>query len=103
MRASFAKRIAAFALDWILIAGYLVVLAMVSSTLASGPLRDEWQALISSSVRMELLAFVTAILPVVLYYMILESSEGGATWGKRRMGLRVVNTSGERIGRRADG
>ena len=48
---------------------------------------------------MEILAFVTAILPVILYYTIAESSEGGATWGKHSMGLRVVHMSGERLSR----
>lgn len=49
--------------------------------------------------RMDLLAFVTAVLPVILYFTLQESSVGGATWGKRRMGLRVVHMSGERLSR----
>lgn len=96
---NFFRRIAAFALDYLLIAGYLVVLAIVSSILAFGPLKDGWQGLVSSPERMDCLAFVTAILPVILYFTLLESSEGGATWGKRCMGLRVVHVSGERLSR----
>lgn len=76
---NFFKRITAFALDYLLIAGYLVVLAIVSSILAFGPLKDRWQGLISSPERMDCLAFVTAILPVILYFTLLESSESGAT------------------------
>ncbi len=96
---NFFRRIAAFALDYLLIAGYLVVLAMVSSILALGPLKEGWQVLMSSPERMDLVGFVTAILPVILYFTLLESSESGATWGKHRMGLRVVHRSGERLGR----
>lgn len=96
---NFFRRIAAFALDYLLIAGYLIVLAIVTSILAFDPLKDRWQGLISSPERMDCLAFVTAIFPVILYFTLLESSEGGATWGKRRMGLRVVNMSGEHLSR----
>ena len=96
---NFFRRIAAFALDYLLIAGYLVVLAIVSSILAFGPLKDGWQVLESSPELMDLVGFVTAILPVILYFTLLESSESGATWGKNRMGLRVVHMSGERLGR----
>ena len=96
---NFFRRIAAFALYYLLITGYLVVLAIVGSILAFGPLKDGWQGLISSPERMDCLAFVTAILPVIFYFTLLESSEGGATWGKRRLGLRVVHMSGERLSR----
>ncbi len=96
---NFFRRIAAFALDYLLIAGYLVVLAIVSSILAFGPLKDGWQVLKSSPELMDLVGFVTAILPVILYFTLLESSESGATWGKNRMGLRVVHMSGERLSR----
>ena len=40
---NFFRRIAAFALDYLLIAGYLVVLAIVGSILALGPLKDGWR------------------------------------------------------------
>lgn len=96
---NFFRRIAAFALDYLLIAGYLVVLAIVSSFLTFSPLKEEWQGLISSPERLDFLAFLTSILPVILYFTLLESSKGGATWGKYRMGLRVVHMSGERLSR----
>ena len=96
---NFFRRIAAFALDYLLIVGYLIVLAIVSILLAFGPAKDRWQGLTSSPERMDCLAFFTAILPVILYFTLLEGSEGGATWGKRRMGLRVLHITGERLSR----
>jgi hypothetical protein len=94
------RRVAAFALDYVLIVGYLVILAAAGSALAFGPVGDSWQELVGSPGRVDLLAFVAAILPVILYFTLLEGSQGGATWGKRRMRLRVARTSGERLGRR---
>jgi len=94
---NFSRRIAAFALDYLLIAGYLAILATVASILAFGPLEDRWQVLMSNPWHMEVVAFVTSILPVMLYFTLSESSESGATWGKHRMGLRVVHLSGERL------
>lgn len=95
----FFRRIAAFSLDYLLIAGYLAALAIVSSMLAFGPLKDSWKVFVSTPTRADLLAFITAILPVILYFTLMESSESGATWGKRRMRLRVVNLSGQRLSR----
>lgn len=96
---NFFRRIAAFALDYLLITGYLTILAIVSSILAFGPLKDQVQGFVSDPERMDGLAFVTAILPVILYFTVLESSKSRATWGKRRMGLRVVHVSGRRLSR----
>jgi len=95
---SFGKRVAAFALDYLLIAAYLVVLAGAGTALTLGPLGGEWQGFLSSPGRMDLLAFTTTVLPVALYFALLEGSAGGATWGKRRMRLRVVRVGGERLG-----
>jgi uncharacterized RDD family membrane protein YckC len=93
----FFRRIAAFALDYLIIAAYLIFLAAFGAFLTWGPLKGGWEALTSSPLRMDLLAFVTAVLPVILYFTISESSKSGATWGKRRMGLRVVHISGDRL------
>ena len=38
-------------------------------------------------------------LPVALYFALLESSSWQATWGKRRRGLKVMGTNGERLTR----
>lgn len=94
---NFFRRIAAFTLDYLLIVGYLVVVSVAGLFLALGPLGDEWRAFVSNPIRMDLVAFVTTILPVMSYFTLLESSERGATWGKHRMSLRVVNLDGSRL------
>ena len=91
------QRIAAFGLDYLVIAGYLIVLAVFGTLLVFSPLNDRFQAFVSTPLRMDLFAFVTAVLPVILYFTLSESSPGGATWGKRRMGLRVVDLNGEKL------
>jgi uncharacterized RDD family membrane protein YckC len=97
---SFGRRAAAFALDYLLIVAYLAALGVVGSVLTFGPARDQWQQLVSTPGRMDLVAFSTAVLPVILYFTLLEGSARGATWGKWRMRLRVVRVGGGRLGRR---
>jgi len=91
-----ARRIAAFGLDWLVISGYIVLLTgatlLVGRLLgAAGAPPDAWV--------INVVAFVTLILPVGLYFALLESGPGQATWGKRRLGLRVVTRAGGRLGR----
>lgn len=93
----FSRRIAAFALDYILIIGYLIILASLSSFLALGPLKGRWKELISSPVHMDLIAFFSAVLPVILYFTLQESSSKRATWGKHRMNLQVLHRDGGRL------
>jgi len=45
----------------------------------------------------DLMAFVTLILPLILYFTLQESSPNQATWGKRKAGIRVVNTQGKSL------
>jgi uncharacterized RDD family membrane protein YckC len=45
----------------------------------------------------DLIAFLTLVLPVILYFTLQESSSRTATWGKRQFGLLVVNENGERL------
>jgi uncharacterized RDD family membrane protein YckC len=96
--AGIGRRTAAFALDYLLILGYLVVLAAAGTTLTLGPAGGWWTALTSSPGRMDLVAFGTSVLPVILYFALLEGGERGATWGKRRLRLRVVRRGGGRLG-----
>jgi len=49
--------------------------------------------------RKDLLAFLTTVLPVVAYFAWNEGSAAGATWGKRRVGLKVVGLDGQPLGR----
>ncbi|MEM7030785.1 MAG: RDD family protein [Chloroflexota bacterium] len=97
---SVLKRIQAFALDYLIIVGYLILLTIISTLLVYGPLQEDWEQVISTPIRMDVLAFVTAILPVILYFTFFEGSERGGTWGKQRMNLQVVDMRGEQLGRR---
>lgn len=99
--ASLSKRMLAFALDYLVILAYIAALAAVTLgvnwvfgklgyalTFPENPLLGE------------LIAFITLILPVILYFSLQESAPGGATWGKRKIGIRVVNASGSSLTRK---
>ena len=96
--ASARRRLAAFAIDYLVIAAYIVVLTLVSLAVRSQIARVAVSALQAPWV-FDLLAFLTLVLPVVLYFSLCEASRHQATWGKRRMGLAVVTTSGLRLTR----
>lgn len=57
-------RIKAFALDYLLILGYMVVLAGAGTLLTLGPVGDRWTLLMSNPIRADLVAFLTLVLPV---------------------------------------
>ena len=59
-------------------------------------------AALTSPWAMDLFAFLVLILPVILYFSLQEGSRRQATWGKRRVGIKVVNAQGQRLsGRQA--
>lgn len=87
------SRIKAFAYDYLAIAALLVSLTSLGMWLTLGPLGDEWTGLISSPWRMDLMAFVVLVLPVMAYFAVFES-RAGATWGKRQVGLQVTTAEG---------
>ena len=91
-------RLLAFALDYIIISVYLAVLVGVSLALARTAAGPGFRALFSDPNSAELTAFLLLVLPVLLYFAIFEASPWQATWGKRVVGLRVVTTTGERVG-----
>src|SRR5690242_14004509 len=91
-------RLLAFALDYIIISIYLAVLVGVSLALARTAAGPGFRALFSDPNSAELTAFLLLVLPVLLYFAIFEASPWQATWGKRVMGLRVVTTTGARVG-----
>ncbi len=95
--AGFTKRVAASALDFILIAGYLAALLGAGLALQRTGL---WKPAAPPSLAfLDLFAFLTAVLPVILYFTLQESAPAQATWGKRRLGLRVVGVGGGRLSR----
>lgn len=92
--AGFRPRAAATALDFLIIAAYAAVLAIVSTILIWTTSVEQYLA---SAFSRDLLAFVTLILPVVLYFSLQESSSRQATLGKQKAGLKVIGTNGERL------
>lgn len=95
--ANLRLRVAAFLFDYLIIATYLIVLIIVSVLLGSGPLRQPFQELFANPNSAEISAFLLLVLPVILYFALFESSSWQATWGKRKIGLRVINAQGERL------
>lgn len=93
--ASFKKRIYAFLLDYLVIIAYgILVVGTISFVF-----RPYIEPLFSSSpVTAELTGFCLITLPVSLYFIWCECSKWQGTFGKRKMGIRVVDDSGQRIG-----
>lgn len=96
--ALFWKRLLAFALDYIIISAYLVVLVILGVVIARTPAGPGFRALFDDPNSAEATAFLLLVVPVLLYFAIFESSRWQATWGKRVLGLREVTTSDERAG-----
>lgn len=87
----------AFLLDYLIISVYIALLVGVSVGLGQGPLRGLFHSLFADPNRSELSAFLMLVLPVILYFAILESSPWQATVGKRILGLRVTGVAGGRL------
>ena len=88
------RRIAAFAFDFLLIAAYILILLVIGLglyTFSNGLVS------LSSPLAVDGLSFIVLVLPVILYFAVQEGSSRQATWGKRRMKLKVVNAQGNRL------
>lgn len=94
--AGFWQRVAAFALDYLILLGYL--LGVVLLFLLVNTFLGATQWLFADRVRAQLVAFLLVTLPVTLYFAVSESSPRQATWGKGRLKLRVADHEGNRIG-----
>lgn len=93
--AAFKIRIYAFLLDYLVIVIYgIFVVGTISFVFQSyiSPLFS------SSPVTAELTGFFMMTLPVSLYFILCECSKWQGTLGKRKMGIRVVDSVGQRIG-----
>ncbi|HEX9037885.1 MAG TPA: RDD family protein [Ktedonobacterales bacterium] len=95
--ASVGRRMAAFMLDYLLISVYLALLVAMGVGLGQGPLQSLFHTLFADPNRSELSAFLLLVLPVFLYFLILESSPWQATVGKRVLGLRVTGAQRNRL------
>jgi uncharacterized RDD family membrane protein YckC len=98
--AGFVARLKAFAFDYLPIAAYIIFLFGTTMAVARGmnavgrPMAWPENPLLA-----DLLAFLILVLPVILYFTLQESSPRRSTWGKRKVGLQVVNEKGERLTR----
>ncbi len=92
-RAGVRPRLLAFALDYLVIAAYALALVAVT-LLAANPLRGLLTVLLATPASRDAVAFVTVILPVILYFALQEGSARQGTWGKRKLGLRVTGLDG---------
>jgi uncharacterized RDD family membrane protein YckC len=89
-------RTKAFALDYLIIVGYLLFLVALGLAV-NLTYPTITQTLFGNPISGQLTGFLVVTLPVTLYFALLESSAWQATWGKRKLGLRVIRTDGARL------
>lgn len=94
--AGLGRRAAAFGVDYLLIAAWLAVVVAVGAILRL-LVPDLAAALFADPLVGEAVGFVLITLPVGLYFAVSEAGSAGATWGKRRMGVRVLTADAERL------
>jgi uncharacterized RDD family membrane protein YckC len=92
--AAFKIRIYASLLDYLVIVMYSVFIGGISFVFRS----FLTQLFTGSPVKAELTGFFMMTLPVSLYFILCECSKWQGTLGKRKMGIRVVDGVGQRIG-----
>ena len=92
------QRVGAFVLDYGIILVYLVAIALFSLLMNSLFSVNQW--LFTDRIRTQLSGFLFITLPVTLYFAFSESSIRQASWGKQRLGLKVTDHNGDRIGLR---
>jgi uncharacterized RDD family membrane protein YckC len=95
--ASPLRRIAAWLLDYLLIAAYLILLTAVSLGIRISPMQAGITSVLSRPLAAELVGFLMLTLPVVLYFALCEASRWRATLGKRALRLAVVDKKGRRL------
>src|SRR5699024_3067076 len=93
--AAFRVRIYAFLLDYLVIVVYGVFVVGTISFVFQPYLKTLFA---SSTLWAELTGFLMMTVPVSLYLMICGCSKWQGTLGKRKMGIRVVDDLGRRIG-----
>jgi uncharacterized RDD family membrane protein YckC len=93
--AGFWLRAGAFALDYIVILGYLLGLFLLSVLANTVFGANQW--LFADRIRAQVVGFLLLTLPITLYFAISEASPRQATWGKQRLRLSVTDHDGKRI------
>ncbi len=88
----------AFGLDYLIIAAYLAVLVAGGVALTQF-LPSVSNALFDGPISGQIAGFLLITLPVTSYFALSEASSRQATWGKRRMGLRVADRQDRQLRR----
>ena len=84
-------------LDYLVIAGYLILLAALSLGALASPAASMLNAALTRPATAELVGFLTLTTPVVLYFALLEASAWQATLGKRALGIIVAGPAGGQL------
>jgi uncharacterized RDD family membrane protein YckC len=92
------RRVAAFAVDHGVILAYLGLLALLGVVGRAVGVPPTEITTPAARVVAQLAGIAVLTLPVTLWFAGWEASPGGATPGKRMLGLRVVTTGRERLG-----
>ena len=93
MSAPFSIRLKAFLIDYIFIFIYLLLLVILSVFLF-----PSLQELFTGSLILaQFTGFLMVTLPISLYFIICDSVIGGQTFGKKKMGIQVVNKYGNSL------
>ena len=81
-------------MDYLLIAGWLVLVVGAGALLRlAAP--SVAAALFSNALIGEASGFLVLTLPVSAYFAVTEAASPGASWGKKRLGLRVTKVAGQ--------
>ena len=93
MNATFLMRLKAFMLDYLIIFAYLVVLAILNVFLFPSVQNFFSESLVVA----QFTGFLMVTLPVSIYFIISDSVIGRQSFGKRYIGIKVVNEKDETI------
>jgi len=91
------ERVLAFGYDYLIIFAYLILLGIATVIGMQFASSEAWSLFFEDPFRADLIAFLVTVLPVSLYFAVSESSSAQATWGKRKRGLILVDTHGNRL------
>lgn len=94
--AGFWQRVKAFLFDYSIILGYLIAITVLGLLLRQFTSGFEW--LFADRVRAQGTVILILTMPVSLFFALGDASLKQGTWGKRRVGLRVKDKNGDRIG-----
>lgn len=95
--AGLRRRIGAFGIDYLVILAYIAVL-VGAGALVRLLLPEAARVLFGSALSSQLTGFLSLTVPVSLYFIVSEAGDAGATWGKRRLGMRVLDGEDRSIG-----